>query len=202
MIDHRLAPSPFGLDHTNTVPRSRPDHSRRVGRVRRVGRASSRGPPECRCLPRCVLAAVNCPTTPATSPAPAVEHVIGVEPECIIAGGPRQRRVAGRGEVIDPDEVEHPRGTCERASACGPSTPCQRPRSHRTGPPRMTHNYKCFHLHTPQSSPMKWWPYEWKILGPRMEHGWNTDSEGKSEMRHKSQPRSLLGCMRAGFPSV
>ena len=113
---------------------------------------------------------------------------------------PAQRRVAGRGEVIDPDEVEHPRGTCERASACGPSTPCQRPRSHRTGPPRMTHNYKCFHLHTPQSSPMKWWPYEWKILGPRMEHGWNTDSEGKSEMRHKSQPRFSAGLHASRVP--
>ena len=38
-----------------------------------------------------------------------VNHVIGIEPERIIPGRPRQRRVPGRGEVIDPDEIKHPR---------------------------------------------------------------------------------------------
>ncbi len=40
------------------------------------------------------------------NPAPPlrlVHHVIGVEPERIIAGGPRQSRVAGRGLMIRTD---------------------------------------------------------------------------------------------------
>ena len=38
-----------------------------------------------------------------------VDHVVGIQPEGIIAGGVFQGRVAGGGEIIDPDEVEHPR---------------------------------------------------------------------------------------------
>ena len=38
-----------------------------------------------------------------------LDHVVGIEPEGIIAGGVRQGRVPGRGEVVDPDEIEHPR---------------------------------------------------------------------------------------------
>ena len=45
---------------------------------------------------------------PALLPLCRVNHVVGIEPERIIAGGPRQRRVAGRGEVINPDEIKHP----------------------------------------------------------------------------------------------
>ena len=37
-----------------------------------------------------------------------LDHVVGIEPEREIAGGPRQRGIARRGEVVDPDEVEHP----------------------------------------------------------------------------------------------
>ncbi len=37
----------------------------------------------------------------------ADQHIIGVEPEGIIALCPRECRVAGRGEVIDPHEIEH-----------------------------------------------------------------------------------------------
>ena len=33
---------------------------------------------------------------------------------------------------------------------------------------------------------MTLWPYELKILEPRMEHGLNTDSEGKSEMGYEN----------------
>ena len=45
---------------------------------------------------------------PQLLPLRRVNDIIGIEPERIVAGGPRQRRVAGRGEVIDPDEIEHP----------------------------------------------------------------------------------------------
>jgi len=38
-----------------------------------------------------------------------VSFIIGVEPEGMVALCPRQRRVAGRCEVIDPDKIEHPR---------------------------------------------------------------------------------------------
>ncbi len=37
-----------------------------------------------------------------------VNQVVGIEPERIITLGSRQRRLAGRGEVIDPDEIKHP----------------------------------------------------------------------------------------------
>ena len=96
------------LDHTITVPPSWPDHSRRVGRIRRVGRASSRGPPECRCLPGCILAAVNCSTTPATSPAPAGRARHRHRARTHNRRWPAQHRVAGRGEVVHPDKVKHP----------------------------------------------------------------------------------------------
>jgi hypothetical protein len=46
-----------------------------------------------------------------------LDDVVGVEPEGVIAGGPRQGRIAGRGEVVHPDEVEHPRP--ERAGDLG-----------------------------------------------------------------------------------
>ena len=38
-----------------------------------------------------------------------LDHVVGVEPEGVVAGGAGQRRVAGGGEVVDPGEVEDPR---------------------------------------------------------------------------------------------
>ena len=37
-----------------------------------------------------------------------IEHIIGIQPERIVPLCPRERRVAGRGEVTDPDEIEHP----------------------------------------------------------------------------------------------
>jgi len=37
-----------------------------------------------------------------------VKHIIGIEPERIIPLRPRERRVAGRREVIDPHEIEYP----------------------------------------------------------------------------------------------
>ncbi len=45
---------------------------------------------------------------PQLLPLRRVNDIIGIEPERIVTGGPRQRRVAGRGEVIDPDEIKHP----------------------------------------------------------------------------------------------
>ncbi len=45
---------------------------------------------------------------PQLFPLRRVNHVIGIEPERIVTRGPRQRRVAGRGEVVDPDEIKHP----------------------------------------------------------------------------------------------
>ena len=36
-----------------------------------------------------------------------LDDVIGIEPKRIIAGGPRQCRIAGRGEVVDPDKIKH-----------------------------------------------------------------------------------------------
>ena len=46
---------------------------------------------------------------PQLLPFRRVNDIIGIEPERIVAGGPRQRRVAGCGEVVDPDEIKHPR---------------------------------------------------------------------------------------------
>src|SRR5258708_95135 len=37
------------------------------------------------------------------------DPIICVEPEDVVTRGPRQRRVTGCGEVINPDEIEHPR---------------------------------------------------------------------------------------------
>ena len=45
---------------------------------------------------------------PQFLPLGRIDHVVGIEPEGIIAGRPGQGRVPGRGEVVDPDEVEHP----------------------------------------------------------------------------------------------
>ncbi len=44
-----------------------------------------------------------------------IKHIIGVEPEGIIALCPRQRRVAGRGEVINPDKKSNTRAPNSRA---------------------------------------------------------------------------------------
>jgi hypothetical protein len=38
-----------------------------------------------------------------------INDIIGIQPERIIPGRPRERSVAGRGEVINPHEVKHPR---------------------------------------------------------------------------------------------
>lgn len=45
-----------------------------------------------------------------TEPIPlgSLDAVVGVEPECVVAGGASQRRVASGGKVVDPDEIEHP----------------------------------------------------------------------------------------------
>ena len=47
--------------------------------------------------------------SPQLLPLRRVDHVIGVEPEGIITRGSRECRVAGCGEIIDPDEIKHPR---------------------------------------------------------------------------------------------
>ena len=51
----------------------------------------------------------NRPATLQLLPLRRVDHVIGINSERIISRGPRQRRVPGRGEIIDPDEIKHPR---------------------------------------------------------------------------------------------
>src|SRR5262249_2084444 len=35
-----------------------------------------------------------------------IDALVGIQPEGVIAGGPLERGVAGRGEVVDPDEIE------------------------------------------------------------------------------------------------
>jgi len=50
-----------------------------------------------------------------------LDAIVSVEPEGVIARGAGQRRVAGGGEVINPDEVEHarPERACDLDRAVG-----------------------------------------------------------------------------------
>ncbi len=61
--------------------------------------------------------------------------------------------------------------TPRQSPACGLSILYQPPRSHRTGRPRTTNNLIDFSLRSSRSWSTKWWPYESRILEPRMEHG-------------------------------
>ena len=38
-----------------------------------------------------------------------LDQVVGIEPEGIIASGAGERCISGGGEVVDPDEIKHPR---------------------------------------------------------------------------------------------
>src|SRR5436190_782257 len=102
-----MVPPEFGSSPRRSAPGRSARTPRRGGWPRRAG-ASGRGGPAGTFGAVLGVLAETLQQRLELRPLGRVDHVIGVEPIGVLADGPGQRGVAGRSEVVDPDEVEDP----------------------------------------------------------------------------------------------